>query len=297
MEFTGPYRDLLQRMYDRCVQLGWFGPEIDVLPDGNRYTVRGRTYCALLSPEALKQDLPFLDQYEYMYDLKKQMTTIKSASDRRFRQFGHPSASAEQIAETESVLGFPLPPLLRAIYMQLANGGFGYWQGFVGCVGGADSGELESIDKGTIHASWKLTDHIPDGLVGSTDVYKCYELPDRFIPWTDLGCAMHCWIDGWSGRIYRSGHYDVYDWPIPEEDPGEPFTWIESEIGQASPHETTPLAYYPQWQNDDTAECVFGEADISTVPSLFRDVLCLGIQYEAPSLEAWIEKWLQSPLP
>nr|MBA2679119.1 hypothetical protein [Ktedonobacteraceae bacterium] len=36
-----------------------------------------------------------------------------------------PPATEQQILETEQHLGFPLPPLLRLLYIQIANGGFG----------------------------------------------------------------------------------------------------------------------------------------------------------------------------
>jgi hypothetical protein len=43
------------------------------------------------------------------------------------RRFGHrallPPASADDIAFAERALGFPLPPLLRAVYTQIGNGG------------------------------------------------------------------------------------------------------------------------------------------------------------------------------
>lgn len=37
----------------------------------------------------------------------------------------------------KAILGFPLPPLLRALYTQLANGGFGPMYGLLGLAGGA----------------------------------------------------------------------------------------------------------------------------------------------------------------
>ncbi|HZU67023.1 MAG TPA: hypothetical protein VFA09_07060 [Ktedonobacteraceae bacterium] len=39
--------------------------------------------------------------------------------------FAYPPASEEQLCATETALGFLLPPLLRAHYAEVANGGFG----------------------------------------------------------------------------------------------------------------------------------------------------------------------------
>ncbi|MPZ40899.1 MAG: hypothetical protein GEU95_23170 [Rhizobiales bacterium] len=49
----------------------------------------------------------------------------------------YPPASAEQVAQTETLLGFALPPLLRDLYMQVANGGFGPGFGLIGLEDGA----------------------------------------------------------------------------------------------------------------------------------------------------------------
>jgi hypothetical protein len=294
MEFIGPYRELLQRMYDRCVQLGWFGPEIDAPSERASRGVPDHVYCALLSSEQIQQELPFLDQYEYTYNFEVGTTTIKAHHDRRRRHFGYPPATPEQIAQTEEAIGFSLPPLLRDIYTQLGNGGFGYWQGFVGVAGGAASGELSSIDRDTTHAPKKMTDYVQDGLIDTNIVFKCYELPDRFIPWSDFGCAIYCWIDGWSGRLYTSGACPIYEWWQPEEDPDDEYEWgtdsATTTEALISPH----LSYYENWEYDDNAEVTY--FDLEVEEGIVRD-WCYGIQYKAPSLEAWIEKWLASPLP
>jgi len=46
-------------------------------------------------------------------------------------------ATVEQLQETEDILGFPLPPLLRLLYKKIANGGFGPGAGLCGAVGGS----------------------------------------------------------------------------------------------------------------------------------------------------------------
>ncbi|MDX6329418.1 MAG: hypothetical protein QOI83_1801 [Streptomycetaceae bacterium] len=41
------------------------------------------------------------------------------------------SATPEAVAEAEEVIGFPLPPLLRRLYLEVANGGFGPDEGIL----------------------------------------------------------------------------------------------------------------------------------------------------------------------
>lgn len=52
--------------------------------------------------------------------------------------FEYPRASEEQLLATEEALGFPLLPLLRTLYAQVANGSFGFGYGLRGAIGGFD---------------------------------------------------------------------------------------------------------------------------------------------------------------
>jgi hypothetical protein len=51
--------------------------------------------------------------------------------------FAFAPATDEQLQETEDILGFLLPSLLRLLYKELANGGFGPGAGLCGAVGGS----------------------------------------------------------------------------------------------------------------------------------------------------------------
>ncbi|MGP3921266.1 SMI1/KNR4 family protein [Nonomuraea sp. 10N515B] len=46
-----------------------------------------------------------------------------------------PAASSEAVAETEEAIGYPLPPLLRRLYLEVGNGGFGPRGGIIGVRG------------------------------------------------------------------------------------------------------------------------------------------------------------------
>jgi hypothetical protein len=48
----------------------------------------------------------------------------------------YPPASEQQLSDTEQQLGFNLPPLLRLLYAQVANGGIGPGYGIYGAIGG-----------------------------------------------------------------------------------------------------------------------------------------------------------------
>jgi hypothetical protein len=56
-----------------------------------------------------------------------------------------PPATPEAVAAAEESIGFPLPPLLRRLYVEVANGGFGPNEGILGVSGGAAQGNFADI--------------------------------------------------------------------------------------------------------------------------------------------------------
>ncbi|MFE5096176.1 SMI1/KNR4 family protein [Streptomyces sp. NPDC056638] len=75
-----------------------------------------------------------------------------------------PPATSEAVAETEEVIGFLLPPLLRRLYIEVANGGFGPDEGILGVRGGAFQGNFADIAE-LYQDGPDSSGHIPAGLV------------------------------------------------------------------------------------------------------------------------------------
>jgi len=87
----------------------------------------------------------------------------------------------ESIALAESRLGFTLPPLLRAIYREVANGGFGESYGFLGLIDGPLN--EDGLDSVSHYEAYRQPD--------PADEY--WEWPSGLLPFCHLGCAMyHC---------------------------------------------------------------------------------------------------------
>lgn len=57
-----------------------------------------------------------------------------------------PPATPDQLAAAEARIGVPLPPLLRRLFLELANGGFGPGPGMVGVAGGWTTDHGKSIE-------------------------------------------------------------------------------------------------------------------------------------------------------
>ena len=87
--------------------------------------------------------------------------------------------SERDIAAAESRLSFRLPPLLRAIYGEVANGGFGEAYGFLGLVGGPlNENGLDSV---SLYESYREAD--------PADEY--WHWPEGLLPVCHLGCGMY----------------------------------------------------------------------------------------------------------
>jgi hypothetical protein len=50
----------------------------------------------------------------------------------------HPPTTAAQVDTAEEALGFAIPPILRRLYTEVANGGFGPGYGLVGGLRGSE---------------------------------------------------------------------------------------------------------------------------------------------------------------
>ena len=125
---------------------------------------------------------------------------------------------------TETALGFPLPPLVRALYAEVANGGFGPGAGIQGALGGYGSrtGEPAStivddyhfrcqvgyanmrrsdpvrfVDLANYAQHWKPT---PSGKGQLLLPYTVW--PEQLLPLEDVGCCMHVCLDCKTGGVF-----------------------------------------------------------------------------------------------
>lgn len=56
-----------------------------------------------------------------------------------------PVATVEAVTEAEAVIGYQLPRLLRRLYLEVANGGFGPRDGILGVRGGVSNGDVPDL--------------------------------------------------------------------------------------------------------------------------------------------------------
>jgi hypothetical protein len=120
------YNALLNRIREHCQQVAW-----DALDPNLRWNA-GNT------PR---------DPYERRYvHGRKSFIAFKKKHHGQIPWIAFPPATETQMLKTERQLGFALPPLLRLLYTQVANGGFGPGYGMIGAIGG-----FSFIDRGKKH--------------------------------------------------------------------------------------------------------------------------------------------------
>jgi hypothetical protein len=138
------------------------------------------------------------------------------------------AASEEQLAAAERRLGFALPPLLRRLYTEVANGGFGPGAGILGIAGGwatdrhqtVEDLYAEMLDTVQENRAWVW----PGGLLPIVDLsgaYACVDAataPHRIVEfdfeeldegghdggWSrafrDVAPSFEGWLAGWANR-------------------------------------------------------------------------------------------------
>ena len=176
------YTDLFKSIRTKCEEEGWFGPDN-------------------LNPH------PYEDvEYDSIFD-QRTVNAILPDDPRRFH-FAFPPTTAEQIHETEKQLGFAIPSLLQALYVQIANGGFGPETGLRGAYEGYGSignGLYPEIDD-TISGSYQrqfeshgrtidLTKYEGKWTTRKELVLPHDGWPQYLLPICNLGCGQEACVD------------------------------------------------------------------------------------------------------
>jgi hypothetical protein len=151
-----------------------------------------------------------MNQYNQLIDrIRHQLSIEQNNPDLpSYRRIPLPAvASEEALLVTEHLIGFSLPPLLRRIYTEIANGGFGPGYGLIGVAGGfTDDLGRDITDIFADKHSSSFQKYFPDWPIQSISI--CH--------W---GCAMYSIVDC-STTEYQMFHFepnnlDIADYLIP----------------------------------------------------------------------------------
>jgi hypothetical protein len=124
------------------------------------------------------------------------------------RDFEFAPATEKQVRETEELLGFALPAVLRALYTRIANGGFGPAYGFRGIQGGNPQrgGTILEFFSHVDTTFFSLKD---DDVQPEKAGFFPYERrPRSLVPLIDWGCGSDVSLDCTSGHVLQ---YNIWD--------------------------------------------------------------------------------------
>jgi SMI1 / KNR4 family (SUKH-1) len=138
-------------------------------------------------------------------------------------------ATEEQVRETEAQLGLPLPPLLRMLYTEVANGGnlLSPHYPFFGVVGGCPitfwGDDNKTFGHTLSRSGWRLHPCMAEALERFPGYMALSDSrPEGFVLLSDQGCGTALEYDLVSGQIYLTGAGP----DIPTDDPGEDAGWM-----------------------------------------------------------------------
>jgi SMI1 / KNR4 family (SUKH-1) len=191
------YEALFQRIREKCRRQGWYGPDME------------NPFKKLQWLQ--EADVPNTYMAYSWYDRAGNQYKIEKDTDLSHfpiqPTFEHPPATEAQLVATEEALGFSLPRLLRELYANIANGGFGPGYGINGAFGGFGD-MMNNIADGylSMKSSSRLVDiAIYEHRQGTTTrlAIPFYVHPDRFLTLCHWGCAIFSYLDCNTDRVFR----------------------------------------------------------------------------------------------
>ena len=184
---------LAEAILAKCQRDRWYGPA----------SFSPRRYDNVPVPDI---ELFFGDEEEHVsvltIDSAQDYSSVPPNDPERIG-FAFAKATAAQLTTSEQHLGFALPSVLRELYQNLANGGFGPGSGLRGVLGGYNGANHE----GTIldfYPTLAKSDELFDVVL---DHHEWLVLPEGRWPrhmlcLGDMGCVQEACVDAVSERLY-----------------------------------------------------------------------------------------------
>jgi len=154
-----------------------------------------------------------LDEDTLIERLKQQINTGKAPSENYdfVRQHANRPVTTEDLIEAEAKLGFPLPPLLKRIYAEVGNGGFGPGYGlFKLTLDRSVDNEYDNALVDTYLALHQTDDEVWSLSPGeeSAEAHQPIEYPGQILMICEWGCTIYSFLDCSSPeyRVLRKDH-------------------------------------------------------------------------------------------
>lgn len=181
--------------------------------------MKGNNYSSLC--ECIREHCH--QQQWYGPDIYRNQSTFDRSPDEPwirhdFRTRFFPLATEEQLRLSEEAMGFPYPPVLRTLYLQVANGGFGPAYGLDGAFGGySDAKHKEEEHEYILQESIVYPSSSEEITLIDLDQYKqpggnrkkIYidpgTWPKHLIDLCEWGCGYFSLLHAPTGRVYYFG--------------------------------------------------------------------------------------------
>lgn len=157
----------------------------------------------VLSPE----DQELIDQIKRKVE-SGLITTMQDQYGMKARLY--PPASDEEIAWAENGIGAPLPPLIRELYRQVGNGGFGPGYGIAGLRGGKQIYKrdfVENVQNSAIEIKAHLRESIAQADSETPD-YQIEQDKRHYENWNKIGIDHLIWYCDWGCNIVTLVDYN-----------------------------------------------------------------------------------------
>lgn len=209
------YEELFERIRTKCRQQRWHGPDIS-----NPFKIVERE--RIRAEEALERRQKaraagskgfFAVGYAtvYWYDRNGKQYAINLDTDLDHfplqADFEYAPATEEELANAEKHLGYSLPPLLRALYANVANGGFGPGYGLDG-VRGYNIRVPDAEEDTTYQKTMRNIDlsiYLQKYDSQHYFEFPWYVWPDSLFTLCHWGCGYFSHVDCVSGRVFHGG--------------------------------------------------------------------------------------------
>lgn len=220
---------LFQRIRERCRSRSWYGADghnpyekLRMIRENDqrereRYEHEQQGYGPRLS---LRSEHTFFwydkDGKQYAINRDTDLGSFPLQTD-----FENPVVTQEQLDAAEQSLGFPLPALLKELYANVANGGFGPGYGIDSLenIVASYSGMKQRnrlVDIAFYERRQRSADHLE---------IPHYIWLDRFLYLCDWGCADYSYIDCVSERVFRG--YAALDSYCLDLQAGSLYEWLD----------------------------------------------------------------------
>lgn len=157
-----------------------------------------------------------MDENTLIERLKQQLTTGRSPSEEYdfVRQQTNPPVTMNDLIEAEAKLGFPLPPLLKRLFCEVGNGGFGPGYGLFKLT--LDRSVDDEYDDALVdtylalhpagNEAWSLSPGKESAEAQQPICY--YEYPEQVLMLCEWGCNIYSFLDCSSPeyRVLRKDH-------------------------------------------------------------------------------------------